>query len=246
MKREYFKWYSNNIGKDMELLVHGHAGIPFMIFPCSSGRFFDFEDRKMFNTVENHINDGKVIFFSVDSLDSESWNNYNSHPSVGAARHEDYDKYIVNEVVPFINNYLGNKDRIIAGGASMGAYHGVNFFLRHPDVFGGTLALSGNYHLGHFVGDYMDDNVYFNSPTVYLPYLTDTWFLEKYRSSKIIICVGQGAWEETMIEDTRQMQEILKAKNIPALIDFWGHDADHAWPWWEKQFPYFVDKILNW
>ena len=82
MKREYFKWYSNNIGKDMELLVHGHAGIPFMIFPCSSGRFFDFEDRKMFNTVENHINDGKVIFFSVDSLDSESWNNYNSHPSV--------------------------------------------------------------------------------------------------------------------------------------------------------------------
>jgi len=228
----------------MELLVHGHAGTPFMIFPCSKGRFFDFEDRKMFETVSGQIDEGKAIFFSVDGIDWETWHNEHGHPSAGAARHEDYDKYIVEEVIPFINNYLGNHDRVIAGGASMGAYHAVNFFLRHPDVFGGTLALSGNYHIKHFFGDYMDNHVYFNSPISYLANLEDNWYLDRYRDSKIFICVGQGAWEDTMVEDTRELKAIFESKNVAANIDFWGHDVNHDWPWWEKQFPYYVAKII--
>jgi len=244
MNIEYHKWWSSHIGKDMELKVYGHAGRPVIVFPCSSGRFFDFEDRGMIHTIEHHINEGRIILFSVDSLDWETWHLEGAHPAQGAARHEDYDKYIIHEVVPFIHNFLQNGERIVATGASMGAYHAVNFFFRHPDVFGGTIALSGNYKLTYFTGGYVDDNVYFNSPLHYLPKLNDEWYFERYRNSDIFVCVGQGAWEDSMLDDTRELKHILDSKGVPAHIDFWGHDVNHDWPWWIRQFPYFVDKLL--
>ena len=40
MKREYHKWYSERLGRDMELLVFGHDGLPAIVFPTSQGRFF--------------------------------------------------------------------------------------------------------------------------------------------------------------------------------------------------------------
>ena len=37
MNREYHKWYSPRLGRDMELLVFGHAGLPVLVFPTSGG-----------------------------------------------------------------------------------------------------------------------------------------------------------------------------------------------------------------
>ena len=47
MKREYHKGYSQELQRDMEALVFGHAGTPVLVFPTSGGRFFDCEDRGM-------------------------------------------------------------------------------------------------------------------------------------------------------------------------------------------------------
>ena len=41
------------------------------------------------------------------------------------------------------------------------------------------------------------------------------------------MCVGQGAWEEELLYSTRQMDALLKEKNVPAWVDYWGHDVDH-------------------
>lgn len=94
-----------------------------------------------------------------------------------------------------------------------------------------------------FIGDYMDDNVYFNSPLAYLPNLEDPWYLDQYRLSQIIICVGQGAWEDPMIADAHAIKRILEDKSIPHWIDFWGYDVNHDWPWWRKMMPYFLAQI---
>ena len=118
-----------------------------------------------------------------------------------------------------------------------------NFFFRHPDVFDALIALSGVFQLADFVGDYVDDNVYFNSPLLYLPGLSDPWYLERYRRSQIVVCVGQGAWEDGMLADTRALKAILSSKSIPAWIDFWGHDVNHDWPWWRRQMPYFLGHL---
>ena len=40
------------------------------------------------------------------------------------------------------------------------------------------------------------------------------------------MCVGQGAWEEELLYSTRQMDALLKEKNVPAWVDYWGHDVD--------------------
>lgn len=125
----------------------------------------------------------------------------------------------------------------------MGAYHAANFFFRHPDVFDSVISLSGLYHLRDFVGDYMDSDVYFNSPLAYLPELSDPWFLNQYRQSQIIICVGQGAWEDEMLADTRALQHILESKSIPCWIDIWGTDVNHDWPWWRKMMPYYLGHL---
>lgn len=126
----------------------------------------------------------------------------------------------------------------------MGAYHAANFFFRHPDVFDTTIALSGVYRLNMFIGDYMDENVYFNSPINFLPDLDDPWHLDLYRQSNIIICCGQGAWEDEMLADSHALKQILDAKNIPNWVDFWGYDVNHDWPWWRKMLPYFLDHLF--
>lgn len=61
---------------------------------------------------------------------------------------------------------------------------------------------------------------------------------------RIIMCVGQGSWEDELLDSTRQMDALLKEKNIPAWIDYWGYDSAHDWAWWRKQIVYFIDKLL--
>ena len=91
----------------------------------------------------------------------------------------------------------------------------------------------------------MDETVYFNTPLAYLPNLNDSWYLDQYRQSQIVVCSGQGAWEDESLADTLSLKHILEMKNIPAWIDTWGMDVNHDWPWWRKMIPYFLDKIVE-
>jgi esterase/lipase superfamily enzyme len=130
----------------------------------------------------------------------------------------------------------------------MGAYHAMNFFFRHSDVFDGCLALSGLYRLdrpefGLSAGDIPD--VYFNSPIHYLANLTDTHLLDRYRHRRIMVCVGQGAFEEEALEDTRTLDDMFREKHIPAWIDYWGPDVNHDWPWWYRQMHCFLERTYG-
>jgi len=245
MNIEYHKWWSSRLNQDMELKVYGHTGRPVLVFPAQGGRFFEFEDFGMIDAVRGYVDEGHYQFYTVDSIDKQSWANFDAQPAERARRHEDYDRYITQEVVPFVRARCGEETRLVTTGVSMGGYHSANFFFRHPDLFNGLISLSGLFQLRMFVGDYVDDNVYFNSPLLYLPNLTDPWYLELYRASKIIICAGQGAWEDEMLADITTLRGILQSKNVPAWIDLWGHDVNHDWPWWRKQLPYFLGKMME-
>ncbi|MDE7306260.1 MAG: esterase, partial [Clostridia bacterium] len=70
-------------------------------------------------------------------------------------------------------------------------------------------------------------------------------YIEKYASGKIILCVGQGAWEEETLASTRRFGDILSRKNIGALVDVWGTDVKHDWDWWFVQSNYFLPKLLE-
>ena len=243
MNVEYHRGWSRCLRQDMEMKVYGQGGKPVVVFPCQGGRFYEYEDFGMVEACRPFIEAGSITLFTVDSVDHQSWVNDSVPPAERARRHNDYDRYIVEEAVPFLRGLLPRAGGVLATGCSMGAYHAANIFFRHPDVFDALIALSGLYSVRSFLGDYTDDNVYFNSPLAYLPNLTDPWFLDRYRRSRIVVCVGQGAWEGEMLADTRALQTILEAKEVPAWFDYWGHDVNHDWPWWRLQMPYFLGRM---
>jgi esterase/lipase superfamily enzyme len=244
MQIEHQKWFSPILGHDMELKVYGYYGKPVLVFPAQGGSFHEFEDFGMIDKLSPLIEAGRVKIFTVNSLDNQTWSNWGAHPADRARRHQDYDRYIIDEVAPFIRRHCGNTEqKFLTTGVSMGAYHAVNFFFRHPDVFDAVIALSGLYQLSYFIGDYMDENVYFNTPLAYLPKLDDPWYLDQYRQSKIIVAAGQGAFEDEMLADTRALKQILDQKGIPNWIDIWGYDVNHDWPWWHKMLPYFLESL---
>ena len=243
MNIEYCKWWSPNLGQDMELKIYGETGKPVIVFPTQCGKFYQFEDFGMVGASSSFIAEGKIILYTVDSIDHQSWANLDAQPATRAIRHNQYDRYITNEVVPFIRGKTNQPGKFLTTGCSMGGYHAANFFFRHPDIFDSVISLSGLFQLKMFIGDFIDDNVYYNSPINYLPNLDDPWYLDQYRASQIIICTGRGAWEEEIIGDALALHEILKKKDVPCWLDMWGYDVNHDWPWWRKQLPYFLGQI---
>lgn len=249
MRIEYHKWFSPNLNRDMECKVYGHAGRPVLFIPCQDGRFFDFENYKMIDVWAPWIESGQVVVFSIDTIDQETWSNINGDNRWRIERHEQWMRYITDEMVPFIRNEVNQLNgwtgypNVISFGCSLGALHAANLYFRRPDLFAGVLALSGIYSADYGFGDYMDDLVYQNSPIHYLANMPgDHPFINEYNQKKAIICVGQGPWE--LPDSTRTLENILRDKHIKAWVDFWGHDCQHDWCWWYKQVEYFVPHLL--
>jgi esterase/lipase superfamily enzyme len=235
-------WWSPALGHDMGLKVYGHDGRAVVAFPSQEGRFWDFESWGMVDACAGLIEAGRARIVAIDGIDWQSWANWGAHPADRARRHEDYDRYVATEVAPFARELSGRETCWVTG-ASMGAYHAANALFRHPDLFDGLIAMSGLYQLRMFVGDHADDSIYFNSPLLYLPGMEDPWYLDRLRAARIAFVVGQGAWEDEMIADARAMEEILRAKGIPAIVDFWGHDVNHDWPWWRRMLPHYLERL---
>jgi esterase/lipase superfamily enzyme len=242
LKVEDDGWHSPALGEGMGIRVYGHAGRPLVAFPSQAGRHQDFEGFGMVDAVAHLIDSGRIRIISVDSIDGQSWANDWADPADRARRHEAYVRYLVDELVPHVRDRTGWQTMWTVG-CSLGAYHAANMLFRHPDVFDGCVAISGMYQLGHFIGGYVDDTVYFNSPLLYLPGLDDLWYLERLRRARICIVVGQGAWEDEMLADTRAIDAILATKGIPATVEYWGHDVNHDWDWWQRMLPYELERM---
>jgi esterase/lipase superfamily enzyme len=230
MKREYYKNYSQELHREMELLVFGHAGTPVLVFPTSMGRFFQFEDCGMVGALAPGIDQGQLQVFCCDSVDSESWYNKGTHPRVRVLRHLQYDRYILHELLPFIQGK--NQVRQVAvTGCSFGGYHAVNFALKHPERVSHCVSMGGAFDIHQFLDGYYDDNCYFNCPPDFLPNLTDDWYLSRYRAMKIVLATGE--WDICLDENLR-LGRIMRAKDIPHWLDVWGDHTGHDWPWWRQ------------
>lgn len=240
MKREITKWYSPNLNKDMDAVVYGDYGFALLMFPTAAADFLEYERFQLIDAITPIIESGKCKAFSINSINSESWLNDEMHPRDKAVRHQQYNQYITEEVVPFIYDNCNGEVPIITTGASLGALHSANTFFRRPDLFKGVIAMSGSYDLKDYSKGYFDDNCYFNSPVDYLANLNDERLLAELKNDKkIIITTGQGNYENP--EASRRLADILSAKDIPYELDMWGYDMPHDWPTWRKMLPYFLE-----
>jgi esterase/lipase superfamily enzyme len=235
MKREYHRWFSPSLGRDMEMLAFGHAGLPALVFPTSCGRFFEFEDRGMIAAVDQKLEEGHLQLFCVDSVDSESWYNRAVAPRWRVARHIQYEQYLMREVLSLIR--ADGNPHLAAIGCSFGGYHAANIALRHPDIFTAFLSMGGAFDLSSFLSGYYDQDCYFNLPTHYLPNMNDAWYLDRYRRNTYILATGvhDHCWD-----DNERMAQIMRSKGIPCRLDVWGDNTGHDWPWWQKMMQTYV------
>lgn len=241
MKFQQRSHWSGELGREMSFNVYGHAGKPVIVFPSSGGSQNEYGDFGMIEACQDFIDRGLVTFYTPDSYDNESWLNLWKSGHDVALAHEAYDRYIINELVPLIRYESNWQGPLMVTGCSMGAFHTINFALRHPDVFNVAVALSGVYDVRFFTGDFHNDDViYYNSPIDNLWNQEDSWFLDQYRQNRFIVAVGQGAWEEPHIQDTHRLEAAFEAKSIPGWFDYWGDDVAHDWEWWRVQMPYFL------
>ena len=249
MQISYHKEYSRFLNRDMEYKIYGHKGKPMLVFPTSCGRFYQYEDSGMIDAIHNFIDEGRLQVWTCDSIDEETFFSEDWRIDEKVNKHEAYLNYIKEELIPSIlykswetNNFTNQK--ILITGCSMGAYHSANFFFRYPEHIDSLIALSGLYSTKYFFGAYSNTSVYFNSPLDYLRNLSDSYYLDKYKESKIVVCCGQGAYEDEMKEETLQLKEILKNKGITAWVDLWGTDVNHDWVWWKEQIKYYLNYFL--
>jgi esterase/lipase superfamily enzyme len=248
MNADRFLTFSPALGHDIEMYRYaadaGVTGQPLLAFPSMNGRVWDWENYAMVESVRHLIDARRVTLYVTDGIDWQSWTAQEKPPRERALRHNDFDRYLTDELIPRICEETG-RSTIWATGCSMGGFHSTSLLFRHPELVDGLIAMSGVYQPRRFIGDYVDPAVVAASPLDYLPGVTDEARLALYRRARIAFCVGQGAWEDDMLVDTRSMQELLAAKQIPAFVDYWGHDVNHDWPWWRKMLPYHLERLLG-
>ncbi len=250
METQYFKNYSPALGREMECKVYGHAGRPVLFIPCQDGRFFDFENFHMTDVWAPWIESGQVMVFSIDTMDKETWSAKDGDPYWRIRRHEQWVRYITDEMVPFMRAMVNQRNGwegepgVLVFGCSLGATHAANLYFRRPDLFDRLLALSGIYDAAYGFDGYMDDQVYLNSPVHYLANLpADHPYVAQYNQKKGVICVGQGPWE--IPDTTFRVRDICAEKGIHLWVDVWGYDCAHDWDWWYKQVVYFLPYLLE-
>ena len=247
METHHRSEWSPALGRSMEFITHGHAGLPAVVFPCMGGRPWDYADFGMIDVLRPWLDAGRLRLFCVDSIDNETFNSDGWDKRARAALQDRYHHYIADDLVPRIHDETGWGDRLLTTGNSLGGLHAAISLFRRPDLFGTMIALSGVYDAGHFFGDYSDEFVYNNSPADFVAGMPDDHpWLDAHRSCLIISGIGQGAWEEELLPSNHRMDDVLRAKGVPAWFDFWGTDMPHDWPTWHQMAPYFMERVLPW
>lgn len=245
MQHQIYTEYSRYLNRDMTYQCFGHGGKLVFAFPPQNGSCYDYANFGMVEALAPWIDAGRITVICPGSVDEGSWS-AQGNERARITLQENYYHYVVDELLPRAYLLFPNHGKAIATGCSMGAVHAAIFFFRRPDLFDTVISLSGFYRASFFFGDYMDDLVYANSPADFISNMpADHYYRQLYAQSKIILCIGQGAWEEQLLESTREFDGILRAQGIDAWVDYWGADVNHDWPWWKKQIVYFMDKVLN-
>jgi len=239
MNREIHGWHSPSLNKHMELVKYGHHGFALLLIPTAAADYLEYERFHLIDAIKDFINGGVCKVYSINSINNESWLSSSVPPQGRSIRHNQFNQYVADEVVPFIHNDCKGLVPVVTCGASLGALHAANMFFRRPDVFAGVIAMSGVYDLGTYTKGYWDDTCYFNSPVHYLPNLHDEHQLSQMRNGKkIYFGSGRGNYEDPQASVT--IGEILSAKGIPHEIDLWGYEWKHDWPTWRAMLPHVL------
>jgi esterase/lipase superfamily enzyme len=239
MIRELTSWFSPALQKEMPMVTYGYSGFALLLVPTAAADYLEYERFQLIDTLAPFIESGKVKIFSINSINNESWLNNEMIGEHKAIRQNQFNEYIFNEVIPFVKNSTSQETPIILSGASFGALHSMNLFLKRPDLINGVIAMSGVYDLSEYTKGFYDEQVYYNSPMQYMANLTNHDMLEEIRkSTHIHIVTGSGDYEDPGASG--KFAELLHSKGINYELDIWGPEFKHDWPTWRAILPHYL------
>ncbi|GAA3064522.1 esterase family protein [Rhizobium viscosum] len=242
MNREYLRWYSDRLHRDMELLVFGHAGAKVLMFPTREGRFWEYEHLGIVASLADKLEAGHLQLFCIEGLAGETFYDFGRHPADRIRRHIAFEEYVLNEVLPLMESRNGHECTIVHG-CSLGAFQAASLVFRHPHLFRKLVAFSGRYDLtmrvesfSDLFDGYYDETVYFHMPTHFLPGLASDWRLEKLRQVEIVLTIGN---EDPFLDNNRHLSRLLADKGVGHRLHFWDGRAHRAGAW-RRMAPLYI------
>ncbi len=115
VERLLTSWYSPNLQKAMPVAVYGHYGTALLLIPTAAADYLEYERFQLIDSISGYIEQGKIKVFSINSINTESWMNNQINPRDKSIRHQQFNNYVFEEVIPFIktNTITRKKTRSI-------------------------------------------------------------------------------------------------------------------------------------
>ncbi|MDQ4006640.1 MAG: alpha/beta hydrolase-fold protein [Actinomycetota bacterium] len=247
MEREQVILDAPGLDRPGTVIRYGHFGRPVVVFPSEQGRAWDYENNGMVDAVAGLVEDGRVKLYCVDSFDHLSWSDSSLPLEERARRHDSYESWVLEQVVPAVGRDSPGATDMVATGCSLGAFHALNLALRRADLFPVAICQSGNYDPAEWnAWGERGQVAYFHNPTDYVQHLGGD-HLDWLRSRVfVLLTVGQGDWETHptgSLPSAHRMAHLLHEKGIPHELDEWGHDVAHDWPWWRRQIAHHLPRF---
>jgi esterase/lipase superfamily enzyme len=231
----HIPYYSNTLGRNINVEVTGHWGYPILMFPSSGGQYTQNTDFGLTGSVMQFIEEGRIKLYNVETLDMLSF--YHDHMITEQKIHnyELYMQFLKNELIPYIQNEC-NTHRIAVAGVSFGGFHAGNTAFRFPDLVSHFIGMSAAFSIRSMAQLSDDMRIYFNCPAEFMQN-EEGW---KYNHMQIVL--GTSDWDICR-DKNLHMSGILNAMGIDHRYDEkkW---TPHDWPLWKMVFPEYVARFF--
>lgn len=231
----HIPYYSNTLGRNINLEVTGHWGFPILMFPSSYGQYTQNRDFGLNGSVMRFIDEGRIKLYNVETLDGLSFYAENMNSEEKIHNYEHYMLFLKDEMIPYIQSEC-NTHRIGVAGVSFGGYHASNTAFRFPDLVSHLISMSGVFNIRNFVPLSDDMRIYFNCPDEFMLH-EEGW---KFRHMQIVL--GTSDWDSCKPAN-QHMAGILSSKGIAHWYDEkkW---ISHDWPLWRMVFPEYMGRYF--
>jgi esterase/lipase superfamily enzyme len=238
-------WRSKAMGgREVTVVRYGVMGQPVLLFPTAGGDAEEPERFHLIDAIGPLLAGQRLKVYTVDSVAGKAWLQECEDAGQAALVQNQFDACVYREVVPLIRQDC--KDPaigILTAGASIGAFNALAVTCRHPDAFQLAICMSGSYDLrkflpGRITQDYLDC-----SPLHFVPRLEDGPQLAQLRRRFVLLCHGEGEFEDP--GESWRVERVLGPKAIPNRVDSWGKDWRHDWVTWRKMLPQYLGEFLK-
>ncbi len=233
------------MGRKVHLWCYGHFGPPVIVFPSAAGFAHEWDRQGMLEVLAPLINGGHCKLYCPESNVSEVWTVKDTPLSVRMRRHQTYERFVLETLVPFIRDDCNwSSAPMTAVGCSLGGTYSALFSLKYPEPFKQALCMSGRYLTTELTNGENSPELYFNNPLAFVTGLHGEPLERVRRGTHLTLVCGQGAYEEGCIEETIALGRLLRDKQIPSETDIWGRDSRHDWDYWKKQVAMHLPRVL--